>query len=245
MSKDTGKTKLTRRSVVQGGSALLATGVALSPLVSSSSHFAWAGSLRSDSFGKKVGLSAEDRNHLLDASQVPQYGNSSASVVIAEFSDFRCPHCRSTTSSLNRAVKEDGNVLWTFPVFPILGADSTELARLGLAAHAQGRYADWHFAVMTWPGRVRVAKAPEIADTLGLDLNALRARIREEGDYEATLRRNALMARGFRISGTPTFIVFNRQALPDKDNLFPAMKVSGERSSDEFKVIFQRARKTT
>ena len=66
---------------------------ALSPLLIRPSY---ASALKSGFAGERIGLSPEDRDYLLDADHVPQYGKSQANVVIAEFSDFRCPHCRTS-----------------------------------------------------------------------------------------------------------------------------------------------------
>ena len=126
--------RYTRRIALQSSTVLLGVS-ALSPLLIRPSY---ASALKSGFAGERIGLSPEDRDYLLDADHVPQYGKSQANVVIAEFSDFRCPHCRTSTATLRRAFKRDGEVLWTFAALPILGLDSEELARLGYAAHEEG-----------------------------------------------------------------------------------------------------------
>ena len=229
----------TRRIALQGGTVLLGLATC-APLLANPP--AQAGALKSGFAGDRIGLTPEDRDYLLNPDHVPQYGSSQANVVIAEFSDFRCPHCRSTTATLRRAFKRDGEVLWTFASLPILGLDSQELARLGYAAHEEGRYPDWHFTVMSWPGRMRATKAPAIAESLGLDFETLRTRIRES-DYDTQIRNNLGLAQRLGIRGTPGFVVFNRQAQKTEKGEFPAQLLRGERNEEEFITVFQQVRK--
>ena len=205
---------------------------------------AQAGALKSGFAGDSIGLTTEDRDYLLNAKHIPQYGKQQANVVLVEFSDFRCPHCRSATAILRRAFKRDGEVLWAFASLPILGLDSQELARLGFAAHEEGKYPEWHFTVMSWPGRMRATKAPEIASSIGLDFEQLRGRIRDN-DYDSILRQNIALARRLGIRGTPGFVVFNRQAQKNNKGEYPAQLLRGQRNEEEFVAVFQRMRKLT
>ncbi len=230
--------RYTRRIALQSSTVLLGVS-ALSPLLIRPSY---ASALKSGFAGERIGLSPEDRDYLLDADHVPQYGKSQANVVIAEFSDFRCPHCRTSTATLRRAFKRDGEVLWTFAALPILGLDSEELARLGYAAHEEGKYPDWHFTVMSWPGQMRATKAPAIAESIGLDFEALRTHIRES-DYDTRIRNNIRLAQRLGIRGTPGFIVFNRQAQKTEKGEFPAQLLRGQRNEEEFLTVFQQVRK--
>ncbi|MGR4000711.1 MAG: thioredoxin domain-containing protein [Alphaproteobacteria bacterium] len=185
--------------------------------------------------GDKVELSQADRDFLLKSSNIPHAGNPDGSVVLAEFSDFRCPHCRASASSVRRLLRRDEDLLVVFPSFPLLGPDSVELALFGLAAHRQNRYEDWHFTVMTWPGRVRASKVSEIATHLELDFTRLEADADSEELREA-LRANREFAQKFKIRGIPTFLAFS----PDKD--ISGRLLRGERTDDELSEVFRRLR---
>ena len=187
--------------------------------------------------GKRIDLPAADRAFLLESAEIPQVGNPEGDVVLAEFSDFRCPHCRIAASHMRRAMRRDEGVLAVFPSYPILGPDSVDLALMGLAAARQGAYEDWHFTVMTWPGRVRASKGPEIAQQLGLDTGRLLQDAQDPALKEALIANQAF-ALSYGIGGTPSFIVFRRNGAEDAARL-----LRGERTSDELGEVFRRLRK--
>ncbi|MDA7983125.1 MAG: DsbA family protein [Alphaproteobacteria bacterium] len=220
----------TRRSFVAGG-------VAGGGLLAASGFVGRAEAVLKSGFGgEEVMLSAGDRDFLLESADIPRAGNPGGGVVLAEFSDFRCPYCRSAAADVRSVLERDSDLLVVFPNFPLLGRESVKLALLALAAHRQGLYEEWHFAAMTWPGRLRASKADEIAERLGLDLARMEADADREELREA-LRANQRFAERFEIKGIPTFLAFARRR-----EEVPARLLRGGRSDDELAEIFRLLR---
>ncbi len=136
----------------------------------------------------------------------PVLGNPDGDITIVEFSDYRCPYCRRVSGDLIETIDKDGKIRLVLKEFPILGADSVVAARAALAADRQGRYREFHLALMTMPGEINEHSVLAVAGDLGLDIDRLRADMASPEIEEQISRTNAL-AQGLQINGTPAFIV--------------------------------------
>jgi len=136
----------------------------------------------------------------------PIAGNPDGDVVIVEFFDYRCPYCKRVLDPLLQAVEQDGNVRLVFKEFPILGADSVVAARAALAARNQGKYLEFHTALMQTEGALTEANIFGIGESVGLDIERLREDM-ESDDVEATILSNYAQADQIGVGGTPAFII--------------------------------------
>ncbi|MEX2409456.1 MAG: DsbA family protein, partial [Rhodovibrionaceae bacterium] len=136
----------------------------------------------------------------------PVIGNPDGDVVIVEFFDYRCPYCKQVTEPLLEVVKEDGNIRLVMKELPILSAESYLAARAALAAEKQGRYEDFHFALMTEPGTLSEASIFAVAKDLDLDLERLR-RDMDSPEVAAALDDVSELADRLGIRGTPAFVI--------------------------------------
>lgn len=136
----------------------------------------------------------------------PVVGNPDGDVVIVEFFDYRCPYCKKVAEPLREVVKEDGNIRLVMKEYPILSAESELAAKAALAAHEQGRYEDFHFTLMTEPGALNRDKIFGIAESLGLDLEKLRADM-ESPEIAAKLAEVAELGEALNVRGTPAFVI--------------------------------------
>ncbi|WP_291738094.1 DsbA family protein, partial [Leisingera sp. F5] len=94
--------------------------------------------------------------------------------VIVEFFDYNCPYCRRAAPEVNALIDEDPDLRVVMREFPILGPDSETAARASLAARAQGKYAEFHDALMAQP-RANAATIRRTANEVGLDFERLQA----------------------------------------------------------------------
>lgn len=127
-------------------------------------------------------------------------GNPDADVVVVEFFDYACTHCRRSMADIDRLVADDANVKVVFREFPILSKESVDAARMSLQAARGGSYAQYHhdvFAAGHVDKKVIKAAAAPGRVTLPEDLTLL----------DAELSANHRMAREIGITGTPAFIV--------------------------------------
>ncbi|HRE45959.1 MAG TPA: thioredoxin domain-containing protein, partial [Terricaulis sp.] len=79
-------------------------------------------------------------------------GPADASIVIVEFFDYRCTYCHAALDWVVRTQRARNDVRFVFKEFPILSQTSFEAAQAALASIPQGRYFQFHRALMAFRG---------------------------------------------------------------------------------------------
>ncbi len=148
----------------------------------------------------------DQRTALTEDPDTPVIGNPDGDVTIVEFFDYRCQYCRRVVDSLRKVVEEDGKIRLVMKEFPILGPQSIQAARAALASVKQGKYEEFHFALMTEPGDMSDPHIRRVASDVGLDVGRLLRDMRSE-EVDAMIRRNHELARALAINGTPAFVI--------------------------------------
>lgn len=131
---------------------------------------------------------------------------AAAKVAVIEFFDYHCGFCKRSASFVQELAKSDAAVKVAFREFPIMREESEVASRYALAARAQGKYADLHFAMLNASGVVTEERIHEIAKKLGLDVARLEAD-HKNPDFTSIIEGDRQAAREMGIDGTPTFIV--------------------------------------
>lgn len=155
---------------------------------------------------KKAEASIKENLEFLTRADAPAAGNPKGDVTIVEFFDYNCGYCRKALSDIQSVLKTDPNVRVVFKEMPILGPSSKTAALWALAANRQGKYFDFHVAVMDHKGPKEEAELEKIAKTVGLDLKKLKEDIASESVQEE-LNKDVEIARQIGVQGTPAFIV--------------------------------------
>ena len=155
---------------------------------------------------RPVGRNAGDTpvTRAIFADQVPIGGNPQGSLQLALFTDYNCSACRSGHGDLMEAVRADGDVRIHYFDWPIFGTDSTEAARVALAADRQQLYLPVHEKLMQGP-RATAETAREALIAAGGDPVKLDETLRHDAkEIEARLARNAFHAFSLGLRGTPS-----------------------------------------
>lgn len=162
------------------------------------------------------------------ASQV--LGNPTGDVTIIEFFDYACPFCKAVEPRLQAFLKADRKARLVVEEFPILTPQSAIASRAALAAARQGKYAEFHRALMLNRGDLDEAAIFQVAQAVGLDVARLR---RDMGSpaLAAAIASNLKLARAIGVQGTPTFIIDGRiVAQPSASIDFPSLAAASRRS---------------
>ena len=149
---------------------------------------------------------SDNRDRLEADPNAPVLGNPDGDVTVVEFFDYNCPYCRRAGPFVDGLIASDPNVRVVFREFPILGEGSDYAARAALAAREQGRYFEFHEALMAARGRVEAPTVTAIAEDLGLDVAKLEADMAAP-EVQAHIDASLEMARALGINGTPAFVV--------------------------------------
>ena len=139
----------------------------------------------------------------------PVIGNPQGDVTIVEFYDLDCPFCRALAPTLQQLVEEDHGVRLILKDYPILGPGSELAARYALAAIKQGRYAEFHHAVLASKlpeHQLDEGKIEGFAAAAGLDVARLKADAADPA-FTKRIADNRALAGKLGISGTPGLIV--------------------------------------
>ena len=136
-------------------------------------------------------------------------GNPDGDVTLVEFFDYRCGYCKRFAPTLETIKKQDPKLRVVYKEFPILGPDSMKGAQAALAAREQGRYVEFHEALMRVEGNLDDQTIMAVARSVGLDTERLGK------DMQSPTILNALgntrkLAAALGITGTPALVVGDR-----------------------------------
>ncbi|MBK1866131.1 DsbA family protein [Aestuariivirga sp. YIM B02566] len=133
-------------------------------------------------------------------------GNPKGKVTMVEFFDYNCGYCKRAFPDVMKMIDADKDLKLVMKEFPILGPGSVYAARAALASRKQGKYWEYHMAMMAHEGRIDEAVADQIAEASGLDVKKLKADM-EADEVNQVITRNMQLADSLKIQGTPAFII--------------------------------------
>jgi protein-disulfide isomerase len=145
----------------------------------------------------------------LTSDDVPFAGNPEGTITMVEFFDYNCGYCKRAMDDVIKVIENEKDVKIFFKELPILSASSREAAQFALAAHKQGKYFEYHTALMNHKGSKSTAVLKSIGEDLGLDGEQLEKDSKSDA-IEATLNKNRDLSRELGIRGTPAFIIGNQ-----------------------------------
>lgn len=150
-------------------------------------------------------LSAE-RVALEQDPNAPVLGNPDGDVTVVEFFDYNCPYCRRVKPHMEALLAADPNVRVVYREWPILGEGSVFAARAALASRQQGKYEEFHWAMMEIKGRAEEATVIRVAEQVGLDIEQLR-RDMDGPEIAEHIETSMRLSRALGFNGTPSFVI--------------------------------------
>jgi len=136
----------------------------------------------------------------------PVLGNPDGDVTVVEFFDYNCPYCRRVKPEMEALLAADPNVRVVYREWPILGDGSVFAARAALASRNQGKYEEFHWAMMQLKERAEEASILRTAEDIGLDVAQLR-RDMNAPEIEEHIQTSMRLAQSLGFSGTPSFVI--------------------------------------
>ncbi|MEN8660254.1 MAG: DsbA family protein [Marivita sp.] len=162
---------------------------------------------------------SNNRQILENDPNAPVLGNPDGDVTVVEFFDYNCPYCRRAKPAIQELLAFDPNVRLVYREWPILGDGSVFAAKAALASRNQGKYEEFHWAMMGMTGRAEEASVLRIAKEIGLDIEQLQADM-ESAEIEEHIQTSMRLTQSLGFSGTPSFVIGN--------NLVPGLVESAE-----------------
>ena len=157
---------------------------------------------------------ATERDALERDPNAPVLGNPEGDVTVVEFFDYNCPYCRRVKPHMEALLAADPNVRVVYREWPILGEGSVFAARAALASRNQGKYDEFHWAMMGLNGRAEEATVIRAAEEIGLSIAQL-SRDMNAPEIDEHIQTSMRLSRAIGFSGTPSFVI--------GDNLAPGL----------------------
>ncbi len=140
----------------------------------------------------------------------PVIGNPKSNIVVVEFFDYQCPHCRDIAPVMQNILKNNPNIKIIYKEFPIFGANSQYAASAALAANQQGKYDAVHNALLNAPIPLTKQAVLEAVKNAGVNLTKLKKNM-ASNIVQNELNQNLQLAEALKLIGTPAIIVANTQ----------------------------------
>ena len=154
-----------------------------------------------------VAVSLSESRDLLESDpNAPVLGNPDGDITVVEFFDYNCPYCRRAKPHVEALLDADPNVRLVYREWPILGEGSVFAARAALASREQGKYVEFHWALMGMAGRAEEASVLQVAEQVGLDIPQLR-RDMDSPEIDEHIATSMQLSQALGFNGTPSFVI--------------------------------------
>lgn len=160
----------------------------------------------------------EHAKELFEMSSAPSAGNPKGDVTVVEFFDYNCGYCKKALPDVASLVQSDKNVRVVLKEFPILSKGSEEASKIAIAARMQGKYWDFHQAMLGLQGPANEASALKVAEKAGLDMTRLKKDM-VSSEVKREIDETRSLAQKMGINGTPHFLVGDKVIAGAPENL--------------------------
>jgi protein-disulfide isomerase len=141
----------------------------------------------------------------------PQRGPATAPVTIVEFGDFECQFCARGHDTLEKLRRRYGErVRVVFRHYPLdFHGHAFMAARASLAAHAEGKFWEFHDRLYDTRAQFDEETLMGIARDLKLNLKKFKARL-HSAEYDAQISSDQQLGHTLGVRGTPAYFVNGR-----------------------------------
>jgi len=142
----------------------------------------------------------------------PTGGNPQGKVTLVEFFDYQCPHCIDMVPIVESLMKTNPQLKVIYKEFPIRGPMSDFSARAALAAQKQGKFSEFHKALMTSKVEPLTEDVVyELAKSSGLNVDQLKTDMKGTS-VDNQVKSNMELAKKLRLMWTPVFFIKGNSA---------------------------------
>lgn len=161
-----------------------------------------------DAFARRAEQRVETGGqHDFDLRHSPYRGDREADVIVVEFADFLCPHCRTAAGAVEQVYREFGDDVGIFfKNFPVGGQVAEQAARAAMAAHQQGRFWEMHGLMFDNQSQLDRTMINDFARQLGLNYERFQQDMESE-EIAALVAADREDGMNAGVSGTPTIFI--------------------------------------
>jgi protein-disulfide isomerase len=168
----------------------------------------------------------------LQAANGPAQGSQTPTILLVEFSDLECPHCKAAQPIVEKLVGDFPQVRYVFEQFPLPATMHPWAMKAAQYADCVQRLAPASFfkyinAVFENQGGIAAAtaddKLKEFAKDLGLDPEKVAA-CSSEPQTEASIKKSLDLGESLNVNQTPTLFINGRRVLGLEDIPYSHLK---------------------
>lgn len=152
-------------------------------------------------------LSAEVQKKIATG-DAPAFGPADSKVTLVEFSDFECPYCSRAAAATSQIKEKYGSkVRLVFRNFPLgFHQNAQGAAEASLAAHAQGKFWEFHDKMFENQKALDRASLDGYAKAVGLNMVKFKAAM-ESQDIKDRVKADLALGAEAVVQGTPTLFL--------------------------------------
>jgi protein-disulfide isomerase len=137
----------------------------------------------------------------------PTAGNVNGKITVVEFFDYQCPHCVNMGPVIDNIIKNNPDVRIVFKEFPIRGPMSEQASRAALAANLQGKYLEFHRALLVAASQpITLDLILKTAKTVGLNVEKLQTDMKSDA-IDKLIASTRKLGQNLKLFGTPAFFI--------------------------------------
>jgi len=159
----------------------------------------------------------------------PARGPANAPVMIVEFSDLQCPHCKEANPTIERLLKEEPNIHFVFQNFPLpIHNWARKAAAYADCTAKLSNDAFWKFISSVYEAQAEITaenadqKLTELADKAGVKGSDVAA-CSTQPDTQAHIEASANVGTSVDVNSTPTLFINGRPVGVNANN-YDALK---------------------
>jgi protein-disulfide isomerase len=159
-------------------------------------------------------------------------GNPNGKVTLVQFLDFMCPLSEKMDPTIQQLIEGNPDLRVVYKPYPIHGKMSDDSAQAALSAFEQGKYQNFHVALMNEHGNLTDAKMIAIAKQQGLNTDLIQQAI-TKNKYAAQIASTKKLAKAMGIPGTPALVI-TKTDLTSNGKANDVIYILGTYSEDDF-----------
>jgi protein-disulfide isomerase len=165
-------------------------------------------------------------------------GNPNGKVTLVQFLDFICPLSEKMDPTIQQLIEGNPDLRVVYKPYPIHGKMSDDSAQAALSAFAQGKYQDFHAALMNEHGNLSDAKIIALAKQQGLNADLIQQAM-TQNKYAAQIASSKTLAKELGIPGTPALFIMKTD-LTSNGKPSDVIYILGTYSEDDFQKVVDK-----
>jgi protein-disulfide isomerase len=156
----------------------------------------------------------DQKRFMVPEGKSPTQGPKDAPITVVEFSNFQCPFGSRGANTIKQVMEHyQGKIRLIYKHFPLdFQKQSHPAAQASLAAHAQGKFWEYHDKLYANQRKIQREDLIQYARELGLDVNRFQREL-DAGTYKKDVDDDQALGQSLGVQGTPTFFINGKRVV--------------------------------